>query len=120
MISRARYEIDLSRLRVPSLLFLASGATLAHLPSTWGLPCPLRGLTGIPCPFCGSTTAVREGMSGQFRSAVSTAPLALALVPIAIMLLLGLSRRKLLINPVLLASIIAAEWGLELHRFGLL
>ena len=120
MIGSARCEIDLGRLRVPSLLFLASGAILAHLSGTWGLPCPLRSITRVPCPFCGSTTALREGMGGHFRSALNTAPLALTLIPFAILILFGLSPQKFAVHPALLGAILVAEWVFELHRFGLL
>jgi hypothetical protein len=110
-------EVDVRRLRKPAAVFLAGGLLLAHLPTAWGLPCPMRSLTGVPCPFCGVTTSVRDTLGGHLRAGLGAAPLGMFLVAAAIAatLRLGPARVRVL-RPILIAAV-AAEWCFELHRF---
>ncbi len=117
MIALASTEVDVRRLRGPAAIFLAGGLVLAHLPAGWGLPCPMRALTGVPCPFCGVTTSVRDTLGGHVRTGFSAAPLGLLLVvaAIAVALRLGPGTVRIL-RPLVIAGVVA-EWGFELFRF---
>jgi hypothetical protein len=67
---------------VPERLgFVGLGAAVAAFayPSVtratgFGLPCPLRTLTGVPCPLCGMTTAATELAAGQPHAALAANP----------------------------------------------
>lgn len=111
------YEFDLTRLQVPGCALLVGGLVLAHLPGGIGPPCPLRAMTGVPCPFCGTTTAIRDAGGGHLRAAVSAAPLGFAISAIAVVAALGLLPKRLTVNPVVVLSILSAEWVFEIHRF---
>lgn len=113
----APYEVDIRRLRRPAVILLAGGLLLAHLPTGWGLPCPMRTLTGVPCPFCGVTTSVRDTLGGHVRAGLDAAPLGLALVVGALLVALRLSPTTIrVVRPILVVGV-AAEWLFELHRF---
>jgi Protein of unknown function (DUF2752) len=113
----APYEVDVGRLRRPAVILLAGGLLLAHLPTGWGLPCPMRTLTGVPCPFCGVTTSVRDTLGGHVRAGLDAAPLGLVLVVGALLIALRLGPRTIrLVRPLLIVGV-AAEWFFELHRF---
>jgi hypothetical protein len=111
------YRIDLGGSRVPAAGFLLGGLVLAHLPSSVGLPCPLRTLTGIPCPFCGVTTSIRALFSGHAGAALSAAPLGLVVVVVAAFAALRLIPRTFAIPRVAIAAALLAEWLFELHRY---
>jgi hypothetical protein len=119
-LTAARYEIDLTRLRVPGAALLVGGALAAHLPEAWGLPCPLRATTGVPCPFCGTTTSVRDALGGHLGPAVAAAPLGLAVIVLAVLGVLQLGPARLRVPVVVLCGLLAAEWVFELHRFHVL
>jgi len=120
MTGAARYEFDLTRSRVPGAAVVAGGLLLAHLPSSVGLPCPLRSLTGVPCPFCGSTTSVRALFDGHPTAAVAAAPLGIVVVLVAALGALGLLPKRLAVHPAVLLAVVALEWVFELHRFHLI
>jgi|SRR5207248_197125 len=44
----------------------------------FGLPCPLRTLTGIPCPLCGMTTAATSLAAGEPHAALAANPFVFA------------------------------------------
>jgi len=115
----ATHELDVRRLRTPAAVFLAGGLVLAHLPEGWGLPCPLRTLTGVPCPFCGVTTSVRDALGGRVRAALNAAPLGVVLIGAAIAIALRLIPANVRILRIVLAAAVMAEWCFELHRFRL-
>ena len=122
-LAGARYEVDLSRLRVPGAVLLVGGALAAHLPGAWGVPCPLRATTGVPCPFCGLTTSVRETLGGHVGAAVAAAPLGIAVIVVAVLAVLGvlgLGPARLRLPVMMLFAVLIAEWGFELHRFHVL
>ena len=119
-LTAARYEFDLSRLRVPGLALLVGGAAAAHLPETWGLPCPLRATTGVPCPFCGTTTSVRDALGGHVGAAFAAAPLGLVVIVLAVLGVLRLGPERLRVPVVALCGLLGAEWVFELHRFHVL
>jgi hypothetical protein len=119
-MSVATYEVDCSRLRVPSAGLIAAGIALAHVPGSVGLPCPLRALTGIPCPFCGLTTGVRDLGSGHVSEASRTAPLALVVAAICLAAVVIPLPNRLRLPVPLLGTALLAEWLFELHRFHLL
>ena len=120
MIGRVAYSVDVRRLRWPGVALLGGGAVLAHLPSTVGLPCPLRMLTGVPCPFCGVTTSVRQLLGGHPLAAVDAAPLGLAVVALALMAATGMGPSRLRLPVLGWVAILLAEWIFELHRFHVL
>ena len=119
-LAGARYEVDLSRLRVPGVALLAAGTLAAHLPGAWGVPCPLRATTGVPCPFCGLTTSVRDVLGGRVGAAVAAAPLGIVVIAVAVLGVLGLGPTRLRIPLVALVALAAGEWAFELHRFHVL
>ena len=119
-LAGARYEVDLSRLRVPGVALLAAGVLAAHLPGGWGVPCPLHATTGVPCPFCGLTTSVRDTLGGHVGAGVAAAPLGLAVIVVAVLGALGLGPARLRIPLVMLFVLVAAEWAFELYRFHVL
>jgi hypothetical protein len=116
----ARYEVNLSHLRIPAAGLLAGGLVLAHLPSGVGLPCPLRTLTGIPCPFCGLTTSVRALGGGHVGAGFRAAPLGLLAVVLALVTLFGVVPKRLRLPLPLLVAVIGGEWIFELVRFHVL
>jgi hypothetical protein len=116
----ARYEVDLSRLRLPGVALLVGGVLFAHLPETWGVPCPLRALTGVPCPFCGLTTAVRDTCGGHVDAAASAAPLGFVVLLMAVLGIFNVGPRRLHVPMLVIWVGLAAEWIFELHRFHLL
>ena len=114
---QSRYEIDLSRLRIPGAALVAGGLLFAHLPSAWGVPCPMRAMTGVPCPFCGLTTSVRDSFGGHLGAAVAAAPLGLLVIAFAVAGLFRWGPRRLYVPVVVLTAVLLAEWVFELHRF---
>ena len=98
----------------------------------FGMPCPLRTVTGIPCPMCGMTTASIAMVRGQFGDAVSANPLivVLAATTVVMLVVLGLrlaggiaparrwsadgQRRALRVGAVLAAL----SWAWQIHRVG--
>jgi hypothetical protein len=120
MITAARYEVDASHLRVPAAGVVVGGLVLAHLPSSVGLPCPLRTLTGVPCPFCGLTTSVRALGGGHLGASFRAAPLGLLVVGFALVALTGRIPGRLRLPVPALAVAVAGEWIFELFRFHVL
>jgi hypothetical protein len=120
VIALASSEIDVRRLRKPAAIFLAGGLLLAHLPAGWGLPCPMRALTGVPCPFCGATTSVRDTLGGHVRAGFLTAPLGLVLIVAAFAITLRLGPGNVRILRPLVIGGVLAEWCFELFRFHVL
>jgi len=120
MITAARYEVDLSHLRVPAAGVVLGGLVLAHLPTGVGIPCPLRTLTGVPCPFCGLTTSVRAVGGGHLWTGFRAAPLGLVAFVAAVMTLARLAPRKLRLPVPALAAAVAGEWIFELARYHVL
>jgi len=113
-------EVDLRRLQKPALVLLAGGLVLAHLPTGWGLPCPMRSLTGVPCPFCGVTTSVRDALGGHVRAGFKAAPLGLVLIAAGVAIALRLGPANIRVLRAVLILVIAAEWCYELYRFHLI
>lgn len=64
----------------------------------WHVSCLFKHVTGIPCPSCGTTTAVRHLLEGDFIGALSYNPLGYivgpALVVVPIWILSDLVRRR--------------------------
>jgi hypothetical protein len=120
MIGTIRYEVDLSRLRLAGSALLVGGLVFAHLPEAWGLPCPLRSLTGVPCPFCGTTTAVRDALGGHVGASAAAAPLGLLVVVAAFLAVISRLPKRIAFHPAYLLVPLLAEWVFELHRFRVL
>ncbi len=117
MIPAVRYEVDSSHLRVPAAGLVFGGLLLAHLPTSVGLPCPLRTVTGIPCPFCGLTTSIRALGGGHLSASLRAAPLGLIAAGVAVVTLTGLVPRTIRLPVSALAFLVAGEWIFELARF---
>jgi len=117
MITAARYEVDCSHLRVPAAALVLGGLLLAHLPSSVGVPCPLRSLTGVPCPFCGLTTSVRALGGGHLAASFRAAPLGLVAVGAGVVTLTGWAPKRIRVPVPVLALLVAGEWIFELARF---
>jgi hypothetical protein len=115
VITAARYEVDCSHLRVPAAGLVFGGLVLAHLPSSVGVPCPLRALTGVPCPFCGLTTSVRAVGGGHLSAALLAAPLGVVVFGAAVVRMMGLGPKRIQIPVPVVAM--AGEWIFELFRF---
>jgi len=111
------YRMDLSNLRVPAVGLVAGSVLLAHLPSTVGLPCPLRSLTGIPCPFCGITTSLRGLGAGQVGRSLGAAPLRLLVMLAALLAVVGKLPARITLNYWIIGPLLGAEWIFELVRF---
>ena len=120
MITSARYEVDTSHLRVPAAGLVVGGLVLAHLPSSVGIPCPLRSLTGVPCPFCGLTTSIRAVGGGHLTAAFVAAPLGVVAFAAALVRMMGVGPKRIRIPAPALAVVIAGEWFFELVRFHVL
>ena len=52
----------------------------------WGLPCPIKCVTGISCAGCGMTRAVLSAIGGDFSGAFYYHPLWFSLPIVAVML----------------------------------
>jgi hypothetical protein len=106
--------------------------TLMGYTHGYGIPCPLRTLTGVPCPFCGLTTATVDMAHGQWAEAARTSPLALLVAllavgtaPLLVARAAGLAappqpaseraRRRVTGGA---AVVVALSWLFQLHRFG--
>ncbi|OLB66396.1 MAG: hypothetical protein AUI10_02800 [Actinobacteria bacterium 13_2_20CM_2_72_6] len=96
----------------------------------FGLPCPLRTLTGVPCPLCGMTTAATSLAAGRPDAALAANPF---LYGLAVLVLAGaglVAVRGLGLTgpprpwpaagrrPVswVVAGLAAASWLYQLHR----
>jgi hypothetical protein len=100
----------------------------------FGLPCPLRTLTGVPCPLCGMTTAAQRLAAGEFGAALAASPLALGVVGLVgtglVILVLRATGRLGPPTPWSAASRIrtgwvagvlaTASWLFQLHRFDII
>ena len=99
---------------------LAGGLVLAHVPSSVGLPCPLRSLTGIPCPFCGLTTSVRFALNGKITASLIAAPLGVVAIVVAVIVLVVPRKKSFAVPKWALSLGAASEWIFELLRFHVL
>jgi hypothetical protein len=116
-MTRTLYEVDCSHLRAPAAGLVFGGVVLAHLPSSVGIPCPLRALTGIPCPFCGLTTSVRALGGGHLSKAFLAAPLGLVIFGLALVTLSGRGPKRIHLPVPVLTLGLVGEWIFELFRF---
>lgn len=99
----------------------------------YGLPCPLRLITGVPCPGCGLTTAAVALVRGQLVAAWAANPAIFGLAacvlvagPLVVLRAAGVlspprpwpsdRRRRMGWAMGLLAM---ASWLFQLHRLGL-
>lgn len=106
-------------LRAPGAAMLVLGAVLPLLPGEPGLSCPLRALTGVPCPLCGMTTSVEATVRLELAAAFAANPGGLAVVPAALLALVGRPCRVAVPMYVAVAAL-AAMWLFELARFSIL
>ena len=110
--------VDTRELRVAGGFMLAAGALQPLWTWTGGVPCPLRAVTGIPCPLCGMTTSVCATMTGHLASAVAANPFGIVAVVVAMALLVGGRRLRVLrVPPWLLWAALAASWVWQIVRF---
>ena len=122
MIALAPGELDDAAVAETGRGIPGRGLVLAHLPQAWGSRARCRSLTGVPCPFCGVTTSVRDTFGGHVRAGFGAAPLGLALIAVAVVLVLRLGPARIpdvttrWLRPVVMLGV-AAEWCFELYRF---
>ena len=86
-VVRHRTTVALDDIRVAGALMLGAAAVLPMVPGQYGLPCPLRSLTGIPCPLCGMTRSVTATVHLRVPEALALNPAGVAAVLAAIALL---------------------------------
>jgi hypothetical protein len=122
---------------VPEQLGLLGLAAAAVVPAAsratgFGLPCPLRALTGIPCPLCGMTTAATGLAAGDLPAAVAANPFVFLLAGLTVCMAVLMGARALgLAGPPaqwpvsrrrqaywVTALLAALSWAFQLHRFG--
>jgi hypothetical protein len=96
----------------------------------FGLPCPLRTLTGVPCPLCGMTTAATRLAAGQPHAALAANPFVYGLAALVLVgACLAAARAVGLIRPSrpwsasrrrpvgwAVAGLAGASWLYQLHR----
>ena len=82
--------------------FVAFGLTLSGIyrATGFGVPCPIRALTGWQCPFCGATRMGAELLHGHFGAAFGYNP-AVFLSLVVLILIGGAWSVQLLGGPVL-------------------
>lgn len=114
------YAVDTTHLRTPAAGLLGASVVLAHLPTSVGVPCPLRTMTGVPCPFCGTTTALRALGGGHVTQSLAAAPLGITLVAASLVAVTKLLPARMLIPWPLVVAGIGGEWVFELFRFHIL
>lgn len=100
----------------------------------FGLPCPLRTVTGIPCPVCGMTTAAVALVAGHPAAALAANPCVLVLAILAVIApaLVALRAADVASTPApwspaarrrvggAVGLLALASWSYQLHRFGYL
>jgi hypothetical protein len=96
----------------------------------FGLPCPLRTLTGIPCPLCGMTTAATSLAAGRPDAALAANPFVFGL---AVLVLAGVCLAAVRVSGIArpprpwpvawrrpvswaVGGLAAASWLYQLHR----
>ena len=114
------YAIDTTRLRGPAASLLGATVVLAHLPTSVGVPCPLRTLTGVPCPFCGTTTSLRALGAGHVTQSLAAAPLGIALVAVALYACVRRLPAQMVIAWPIVVAALGGEWAFELVRYHIL
>ncbi|WP_189114928.1 DUF2752 domain-containing protein [Pilimelia terevasa] len=99
----------------------------------WGVPCPLRTVTGVPCPACGLTTAAEALVGGDAAGAAAANPAVFGLAALTVVGLAALARRGLRGGaPVpwsaaarrrvgwVVAVVAVGSWAFQLRRFGVM
>ena len=76
-------------------------------------PCPFRTITGYDCPGCGSARAMHELTHGHIGRAFTLNPLAVLAVPVALIALVSVVRRRPMLRlpnwgPVVAVAIVVA------------
>src|SRR2546423_14278845 len=113
------HVVELRDVRTSGLALIAAGAAVSASGVHPPLACPLRALTGVPCPLCGMTTSVEATMHGDIGAALAANPAGVLAVAAALAVQLVRAPRVALPR-IVPASIVAAMWMFELHRFGVL
>ena len=122
-------QLGLAGLAAAAAAFVYPAASHA---TGFGLPCPLRTLTGIPCPLCGMTTAATGLAAGDPRAALAANPLVLVLAAGTLYMTVLLAARAVGLSPApapwgeaarrrawwAVGLLAAASWAFQLHRFG--
>ena len=111
--------VDLAELRMAGGVMLAAAAVLPLVPGGFGLPCPLRALTGVPCPLCGMTTSVTATTHLRLGEAVAANPAGVLAVAVAVALLLVRPRGVVALPRWLVPAALASMWVHQLVRFSI-
>jgi hypothetical protein len=112
-------SLDVRDLQSAGGLMLGAAFVLPALPGHPGMPCPLRTLTGIPCPLCGMTTSVEDTAHAHLAQAFAANPAGIGAVALAAALLV-FRPANVVVSRLAMAGALAAMWGFELHRFGII
>ena len=112
-------RLDAHDARPAAAAMLAAGALLPLAPDGFGVPCPLRALTGVPCPLCGMTTSVEAAVHLDIAAALAANPAGVAAVALA---LLVLARGTVVVRVplALVLAVVGLLWVYELERFSVL
>ena len=112
-----RLELDTRPLRVAGAAMLATAAVLPVASDSSPVLCPLRAITGVPCPFCGMTRGVVDVVHGDVAGSLLMNPGALLLVTAAVLLVLGVVRRRVAIPRWFLFVAVGALWSFQLFKY---
>ncbi len=109
--------VDTRPMRIAGAAMLATAAVLPVASEPAPVLCPLRAITGIPCPFCGMTRGVVEAVHGDVAGSLLMNPGALLVVVAAVLLVLGVVRRRVAFPRWFLFVAVGALWSFQLLKY---
>ncbi len=96
---------------------LAVAVVRPWLPHGFGLPCPLRSVTGIPCPLCGMTRAVTYAVHGDLGASVAMTPGGIVAVVLALGLLAAWRVRRVSVPAWVIPAVLGVLWAFQLAKY---
>jgi hypothetical protein len=96
---------------------LATAAILPVASDSSPVLCPLRAVTGVPCPFCGTTRGIVALVHGDIGGALLLNPGAVVLVVAAVLLVIGVVRRRVSFARWLPFVVVGALWSFQLFKY---